>query len=158
MCTLFAGCSIIAACSQTTQLPLHYVPSVNSALDGADVSPSYRVLHNFGARHDGEYPTASLISVGDAFYGVTVNGGSHDQGTVFSITTDDTESVLHSFHKAIHGRTPYGGLLDVNGTLYGTTAYGGRFGYGTFFSITPARKRCCTTSASSLMAVSQAPS
>lgn len=138
MCALFAGCAVIAACSQTTELSrLQYAPAVDSAFGRGAGSQSYHVLHSFGGDHDGEYPTASLISVGDTFYGATVNGGSHGQGTVFSITTDGTENVLHSFYKAIHGRTPYGGLIDVKGTLYGTTAYGGGFDYGTFFSIAP---------------------
>jgi uncharacterized repeat protein (TIGR03803 family) len=138
VCGLFAGCAVITACSQVTQLPRSQsAPIVNSALDRGAGSQGYEVLHSFGGNNDGEYPTASLITAGDTFYGVTVNGGSHDWGTVFNIGTDGTENVLHSFHEKIRGRTPYGGLIDVSGTLYGTTAYGGRFDYGTFFSITP---------------------
>jgi uncharacterized repeat protein (TIGR03803 family) len=43
------------------------------------------VLHNFGSRGDGAYPGAALLDVNGTLYGTTVNGGTNDGGTVFSI-------------------------------------------------------------------------
>src|SRR5579871_6614583 len=57
-----------------------------------------KVLHNFGVdSSDGSHPEANLIDVGGTLYGTTLEGGTRDRGTAFSITTDGTEKVLHSF-------------------------------------------------------------
>jgi uncharacterized repeat protein (TIGR03803 family) len=129
---LFTGCVVIAACSQTTELSrFQYTPSVNNVRN-SDAGPlSYRVLHSFGAAHDGNGPNA-LINVGDTFYGTTAFGGANycrygyaGCGTIFSITTDGKEKVLHSFGNGTDGSWPAARLTDVGGTLYGTTEYGG---------------------------------
>jgi uncharacterized repeat protein (TIGR03803 family) len=137
---LFAGCVVIAACSQTTELSrFQYTPSVNSVRDRGAGPLSYRVLHSFGADHDGNYPVGGVSAVGDTLYGTTTSGGLYGWGTVFSVTTGGGEKTLHSFghgSKGIKGSQPYSGLVDVGGTLHGTTGYGGAFGYGTVFSIT----------------------
>lgn len=138
----FACCIALAACSQATQLPrLQFTPNTDSVVDSEVGPPGYRVLHSFGADHDGSGPT-DLINVGNTFYGTTVGGGARycgyraGCGTVFSITTNGTEKVLHRFGKATDGWWPAAGLTDVAGTLYGTTEYGGAFDHGTVFSIT----------------------
>jgi uncharacterized repeat protein (TIGR03803 family) len=143
---LFAGCVGIVACAQTTELShFQYTPNVNSVRDREAGPLSYRVLHSFGADHDGNGPS-DLISVGDTFYGTTAAGGANycryngSCGTVFSITTDGKERVLHSFGKGTDGWWPAARLTDVGGTLYGTTGYGGAFGHGTVFSITTGGK------------------
>ncbi|MFZ0030426.1 MAG: choice-of-anchor tandem repeat GloVer-containing protein [Candidatus Cybelea sp.] len=138
---LFAGCVVITACSQTTELSrLQYTPNVSGESDRAASPLSYRVLHRFGKDHDGDGPIDGVIAVGGTLFGTTSGGGLYGGGTVFSITTDGgAEKVLHSFGqraKGIKGSQPYGGVIDVGGTLYGTTGYGGGFGYGTVFSVT----------------------
>jgi uncharacterized repeat protein (TIGR03803 family) len=105
-------------------------------------SSSYQVLYSFGSGYDGKVPNAGLIDVNGALYGTTIGGGTHGDGTVFSITTAGTERVLHSFAGgSADGSLPYAGLSDVNGTLYGTTVLGGmyrKYGVGTVFSISTA--------------------
>jgi uncharacterized repeat protein (TIGR03803 family) len=142
---LFAGCVVIAACSQPTELSrLQYTPNVNSLRNRGAGPLSYRVLHSFGADRDGDYANSDLLYRGDAFYGTTYGGGTHHCsddyggcGTVFSVTTSGSETVLYSFRGTkTSGRRPYAGLIDVNGTFYGTTGYGGPFDQGTFFSMT----------------------
>jgi uncharacterized repeat protein (TIGR03803 family) len=44
------------------------------------------VLHYFGGKRDGVYPTAGLIDVGGTLYGTTQNGGTYADGTVFALT------------------------------------------------------------------------
>ncbi|MGA7283139.1 MAG: choice-of-anchor tandem repeat GloVer-containing protein [Candidatus Cybelea sp.] len=114
-----------------------------------------KVLHNFGAGHNGSSPRAGLIDVGGTLYGTTVSGGmpcsytysSGSCGTVFSITPTGAEKVLHKFGApgSPDGAFPWAGLIDVNGTLYGTTVGGGLqyyrgcysfYGCGTVYSIT----------------------
>jgi uncharacterized repeat protein (TIGR03803 family) len=63
-------------------------------------SGTEKVLHNFGKGIDGAFPIAGLIEVRGTMYGTTREGGAsgrNTRGTVFSLTTDGTESVLHSF-------------------------------------------------------------
>lgn len=97
-------------------------------------------LYSFaGGSADGAYPNGSLIDVNGTLYGTTAYGGggcgyNDGCGTVFSITTNGTETMLHSFDNKSDGKYPNAGLLDVNGTLYGTTAGGGSC-CGTVYSI-----------------------
>jgi uncharacterized repeat protein (TIGR03803 family) len=145
VCALFAGCAVVAACSQTMELSrLQYTPNVNTLRGGGSSPRSYHVLHSFGADRDGNYPNSGLLYRGGAFYGTTYGGGTHHCsgnyggcGTVISFTTSGSETVLYSFRGTkASGKRPYAGLIDVNGTFFGTTGYGGPFDQGTFFSIT----------------------
>ncbi|HEY6327305.1 MAG TPA: choice-of-anchor tandem repeat GloVer-containing protein [Candidatus Cybelea sp.] len=101
------------------------------------LSGTEKVLHSFGAKGDGNDPTAGLIAIKGVFYGTTSGGGAYGGGTVFSITPGGTENVLHSFGATGDGTDPVAGLVEVNGTLYGTTRYGGKRGSGTVFALTP---------------------
>lgn len=105
-----------------------------------------KVLYSFDAPLGGGSagPNGSLINVNGVLYGTTNGGGAyHDEGTVYSITTDGTVTVLHSFgagcpprKKCSDGEYPDSGLIDVNGVLYGETAEGGTHASGTVFSVT----------------------
>ena len=115
-----------------------------------ELSPTGKVkaLHDFGPLPDGRYPYANIIrdSAGN-WYGTTSQGGaSNNNGTVFKVAPDGTETVLHSFSGAPDGSYPMAGLiLDKSGNLYGTTESGGTGtgcvssppGCGTVFKITP---------------------
>ncbi len=94
---------------------------------------------------DGAVPYAGLTDVLGTLYGTTGQGGAYDNGTVFSITPDGTESVLHSFGSGRDGSAPFAGLTGIRGTLYGTTYYGGRHAGGTVFSIGPRESKKCST-------------
>jgi uncharacterized repeat protein (TIGR03803 family) len=70
------------------------------------------------------------------FYGTTQLGGSANQGTVFELAANGTETVLHAFQGGTDGSTPLAGLIeDGAGNLYGTTTAGGNSGLGTVFEI-----------------------
>jgi uncharacterized repeat protein (TIGR03803 family) len=102
----------------------------------SSMNQAYHVVHPFGRSvKDGKNPAADLINVKGVLYGTTYQGGSHGDGTVFSITTGGNETVLHTFDGS-DGYHPVGKLLNVNGTLYGTTSGGGPNGGGTVFSLT----------------------
>lgn len=97
------------------------------------------VLHIFTGP-DGALPTGSLVqdSAGN-FYGVTVGGGSDNNGTVFELNSAGQETVLLSFlFDGPGGSTPLAGLVrDSAGMLYGTTHYGGSGGYGVVYKLNP---------------------
>ncbi|HEX4147071.1 MAG TPA: choice-of-anchor tandem repeat GloVer-containing protein [Pirellulales bacterium] len=96
---------------------------------------NYQVLHTFtGSGGDGASPVGGLTLVGSTLYGVTSDGGSGKEGTIFSINTDGSDyQVLHAF--AGDGGTPTAGLTLSGDTLYGTEQYGGQHGAGAIFSI-----------------------
>jgi uncharacterized repeat protein (TIGR03803 family) len=106
-------------------------------------------IHNFdGARKDGGYAYAGLVrAASGVLYGTTRDGGTHNFGTVYSLTppakgkTAWTQTVLHNFTNAADGGNPYSGLvLDSTGALYGTTYAGGSQAAGVVFKFTPPAK------------------
>ncbi len=83
----------------------------------------YSILHHFaGGAADGENPSASLLALDGALYGVTQSGGSSDLGTIFKILPDGTFSLVHSFSGFPAGRSPNTPLIAESGVLYGGCA------------------------------------
>ncbi|HEY1883104.1 MAG TPA: choice-of-anchor tandem repeat GloVer-containing protein [Candidatus Cybelea sp.] len=111
----------------------------------------YSVLYTFKAgKTDGAFPFAGLTELNGVLYGTTQQGGAHNKGTAYALTTSGSETVLHSFGEKGDGIEPFDGLTVLNGVLYGTTAYGGTGGKqagpdvqrkptseGTIYSISP---------------------
>jgi uncharacterized repeat protein (TIGR03803 family) len=103
---------------------------------------SAKVIHNFGAGSDGQYPGAGLIadSAGN-FYGTTYYGGSANYGCVFELSPVAgglwKERILHSF-LGDDGAYPQSALtFDSAGNLYGTTYQGGANQIGVVFELEP---------------------
>ena len=107
-----------------------------------DSSGGESVLHSFtGFAHgEGAYPETSLVVDKQGnLYGTTKFGGTNNGGTVFKLSSDNTETVLHSFTGGGDGAAPYTGLaIDSRGNLYGTTQQGGGADAGTVFKISSA--------------------
>ena len=77
---------------------------------------------------DGSIPSGPLIEAPDGyFYGTTAVGGRFNQGAVFRVGFDGTESVVYSFSGGSNdGADPANGLIvGSDGNLYGTTRSGG---------------------------------
>jgi uncharacterized repeat protein (TIGR03803 family) len=96
------------------------------------------ILHSFTNNPDGSYPLAGLIQGKDGnFYGTTQQGGTNNDGIVFRITTNGSETILHSFSDNPDGAYPEDGLIQGDdGNFYGTTYNGGTNAFGTVFQIT----------------------
>ncbi|HTB81291.1 MAG TPA: choice-of-anchor tandem repeat GloVer-containing protein [Opitutaceae bacterium] len=101
---------------------------------------SLNVLFNFAASGNGGiYPVAGLVQGSDGnFYGMTSEGGSSNDGTVFKVTPTGVLTTLVSFN-GTNGADPEAGLVQgSDGNFYGTTESGGSASDGTVFQITPA--------------------
>ncbi|HEX4159975.1 MAG TPA: choice-of-anchor tandem repeat GloVer-containing protein [Rhizomicrobium sp.] len=84
-----------------------------------------QVLYSFAGAMDGADPSGSLVQdkKGD-LTGTTILGGSSDDGSVYRLAADGTETVLHSFNGS-DGWWPQGLIADHAGNFYGLTAAGG---------------------------------
>jgi uncharacterized repeat protein (TIGR03803 family) len=102
-----------------------------------------RILHSFDALDGGSNNIQAGLVLGPngIFYGTTVQGGTSQYGTIFSITEDGIFTTLHTFctsgFPCPDGASPHGALfVGTNRKLYGTTSAGGANSGGTFFTIT----------------------
>jgi uncharacterized repeat protein (TIGR03803 family) len=111
-------------------------------------SGTYTTLYSFaGGRTDGYGPSGLVQGSNGIFYGTTTEGGtgSLNNGTVFWISANGSETVLYSFGSQTNdGDGPEAGLVQgSDGNFYGTTYEGGTStncgyrGCGTVFRISP---------------------
>src|SRR5262245_31770893 len=93
-------------------------------------SGAITMLHSFNTfLHEGAVPIAGLVQGSDGnFYGTTVLGGEHFQGTVFKMDATGNLTTLHSFSGSPNdGSNPVAGLVQgSDGNFYGTTPSGGQ--------------------------------
>jgi uncharacterized repeat protein (TIGR03803 family) len=102
-------------------------------------SGTYTQLYQFNnsGSNDGANPGGGLTNVKGTLYGVTQNGGTGLDGTVFAISTAGAEKVVYNFASLNDAALPTGTLLDVGGTLYGESLLGGANNQGTVFWVKP---------------------
>ena len=100
---------------------------------------TFTSLHSFVYGSDGANPAGPLLLARDGFfYGVTARGGPANQGTVYRVGRDGTQSVLAAFPADI-GSQPTGPLAEgPDGSFYGVTTDGNVLNSGTVFQVTPA--------------------
>ena len=102
-------------------------------------SQTYNDLHDFNCANEGcdsTYPALLAQGTDGNIYGTTLSGGTHNDGTVFTITPEGTFATIYNFDGTT-GYFPQGGLaLGSDGNLYGTTTFG-TGNAGTIFRITP---------------------
>lgn len=104
-------------------------------------SRPYTVLHNFaGAPGDGAIPLNDLsFGLDGNLYSAANLGGANDDGVIFKLAADGTETVLYSFVGGGQGYDPNAGVTidPTTGDMYGTTTFGGsqscRGGCGVFY-------------------------
>ena len=95
----------------------------------------FKLLASFTGA-SGAHGNIAPILVGNTLYGATAQGGSSNDGVIFSVNTDGTNfTVLHQF-SGTDGMQPVALVAGTNGTLYGITEYGGADNYGVLFSTT----------------------
>lgn len=105
---------------------------------------TYEILHSFaGQPNDGANPRHNRMLLspdGATLYGMTVAGGSDNNGTVFSYDlTAPVSTAYDSFHsfKNSKGSTPHGTVIfSADGsTLYGMTQLGGAQDKGVLYAL-----------------------
>jgi uncharacterized repeat protein (TIGR03803 family) len=140
--SISAAAVLLAACGGS-QVPI----GAPGAMAHSSSSYSYNVIFRFGSapgrRSRGREPSG-LINVGGTFYGTTLEGGGHNDGTLYNLSPAGKDKILRRFHGGSDAEAPEGPLIDVRGTLYGTSFYGGgktgggcfTYGCGTVFSVT----------------------
>jgi uncharacterized repeat protein (TIGR03803 family) len=93
-------------------------------------------LIDFAGTTNGSSPYANVISDGTFLYGMTVNGGANNLGTIFKVMPDGTGYVkLLDFAGTTNGGNPWGSLITDGTFLYGMTFGGGSSSMGTVFKI-----------------------
>ncbi|HWV99332.1 MAG TPA: choice-of-anchor tandem repeat GloVer-containing protein [Candidatus Acidoferrum sp.] len=99
---------------------------------GAAVTP----LYSFTGGDDGGSPFSPLLQGLDGkLYGATFQGGSNDNGTIFSFSGARSLATLLSFN-ITNGDLPLAGLTrGAGGFLYGVTSQGGTSHRGTVFRV-----------------------
>jgi uncharacterized repeat protein (TIGR03803 family) len=95
------------------------------------------VLHSFGEKPDGRFPSNVIQDASGNLIGATGVGGAYGKGMVFAVGSDGTETLLHTFTKMEGGDAGGGLTMDAQGNLYGTTMGGGPNKYGTVFMLAP---------------------
>jgi uncharacterized repeat protein (TIGR03803 family) len=105
------------------------------------------VLHNFSAGSDGFGPGGGVVfdPTGN-IYGMTPDGGSHSQGTIYELWRGGGrwhEKVIHAFTGRADGGVGSLGLLlrDAAGNMYGVAEIGGTHGAGTVFKLRATSKK-----------------
>jgi uncharacterized repeat protein (TIGR03803 family) len=89
----------------------------------------------FAANNDGSDPYAGVTFRSNVLFGVAMNGGSSDNGTVYAINTVTSGFTnLHTFG-GNDGAHPQGKLILADDILYGTTFSGGISNYGSVFAV-----------------------
>ena len=113
--------------------------------DPNNVASTYSIDHVFagGDLDDGDNPRHDAMTpLNGLLYGTTLEGGTHNNGIIFSIGQDGTDyQVLLSLHNSIGDESHSCFVVGQNGILYGMTASGGDNGEGVIFSFNPPRLR-----------------
>ncbi len=94
---------------------------------------NFQKLHDFDGTN-GSSPNGSLTIYGtQQLVGLTSDGGTNGDGTIFTIDTDGSDfTVIHHFN-GTDGSDPQGPVYRLGANLYGMTRAGGANGHGTIF-------------------------
>jgi uncharacterized repeat protein (TIGR03803 family) len=105
----------------------------------ATSAQTYSTIYSFTGTNN--KPSGPLVQGTDGnLYGVTANGGTTSNGSIFKVTPQGQFTTLYSFcaQNQCSGGTGLSGLIQgTNGNFYGAYSYPG---YGAAFEITPAGK------------------
>ncbi len=93
-------------------------------------------IFDFNGNTNGSCPEGSLVFAGSYLYGMTLEGGFSNYGTIFKIKSDGSDFVeLWDFINTTDGRYPSGTLFFDSIFLYGMTYSGGSNNEGVIFKI-----------------------
>ncbi len=94
----------------------------------------FKNVHTFSGP-DGSMPLGELVTHGNRLWGMTYQGGKHNQGVIFSIMPNGTGfRKEHDFSRS-SGSMPRNSLLVYQGKFWGTTSRGGANNMGVIFNL-----------------------
>ena len=141
---------ILAACSSQSSLTPGngLTPAVRSQSAGTNLAPLAQssTVYIFQGKPDAGGSFGGLLAGSNGeFYGITNQGGAHNGGAVYEVSSSGAEQVLYSFQGGSDGQGSESGLIAGNGgVLYGVTDGGGgaatcplSYGCGTVFEMVP---------------------
>jgi uncharacterized repeat protein (TIGR03803 family) len=95
---------------------------------------AFSVLHHFSSSTDGRVPRIDDTLRNGALFGVSIQGGANNDGTLWSFDTiNSTFTTLHDFDSSIDGYEPNGGIALGSSAIFGTTKWGVASGDGTIW-------------------------
>ncbi len=96
------------------------------------------LLGSFNRSTTGEAPEGGLTLVGSRLYGTTSEGGTNNDGTIFSVSLGGGDLSTVATFNGTNGASSFSTLtLSADGTtLYGATEEGGSANFGTVFAVT----------------------
>jgi uncharacterized repeat protein (TIGR03803 family) len=96
----------------------------------------YEDLHDFADTDGlGDGGFGSLTLIGNKLFGMTYNGGAHNDGYIFSVDTDGRKFLELFDFNGKNGKGPQGDLAVYGNKFYGMACKGGASNYGCLFSI-----------------------
>jgi uncharacterized repeat protein (TIGR03803 family) len=96
------------------------------------------MLFQFGGADGLDYPVGGVVpGNNNIILGTTFQGGAHNFGAVFQLSTNGVLTTLHSFTNGNDGALCYAGVIrDTSGNIYGAASEGGnQGGFGTVYSL-----------------------
>ncbi len=108
--------------------------------EGQDGSWVLTNLYNFSGGYDGAFPNAPVeVDSAGNVYGVALNGGAYNGGTIFELTTIDNQWLENTL-LAMGGSStvpsyPNALIMNSAGDIYGTTQSTGLFSQGVLFKL-----------------------
>ncbi len=111
---------------------------------GAAAAP-FKTVYRFQGHDDGNRVFSNLLNQGGIFYGVTSQGGTSHNGTVFSFDpATGAKNVIYNVPGGKIGKYPSAPLTLHDSVLVATNSEGGSancsYGCGTLFTVDPARQ------------------
>lgn len=102
-----------------------------------DDNSGFTKVHDFTGTDGSSPSTLSLLEIDGKLWGLTGQGGTTDQGVIFSVDTMTMAySVAYEFDSASDEFfEPFGGLTLSNDKIWGTARSGGANSYGAIFTI-----------------------
>lgn len=131
------GCTEGSGCGTVFRLTPHPRPCPRFSCPWIET-----VLHAFTSGSDGELPYFGDLTFDTAgnIFGTTVEGGVHNQGTLFKVSQQDgswTENVAYTFGGGPAQYPESGIVFDSAGNIYGTAGGGSPYDDGLTYELQP---------------------
>jgi uncharacterized repeat protein (TIGR03803 family) len=102
-----------------------------------DAGNNLKLRHQFTISNKGARPFSDLVEYNDKFYGMTVNGGSNDNGVIFEWDPSTNIYTKKYDFEEENGTGPWGSFCVKDSKLYGMTGGGGINHAGVIFEWDP---------------------